>query len=95
LSQEEFTVWLRSRYNGPFHIGGHRFEKSGSDNIRIDKGLFSREEATQIYRMLNSNNPFDKVNAFLAILERNGTLLWVLVVTAFLILALVIIRIRR
>ena len=45
--------------------------------------------------MLNSNNPFDKVNAFLVILDRNGTLLWVLIVTAFLILALVIIRIRR
>jgi hypothetical protein len=95
VSQEEFTVWLRSSYNGPFRVRGYRFEKSDSDHIRIDKALFTREEAFQIYNMLNSKNPFDRVNVLLAILERNGTLLWMLVVTAFLLLALVVIRIRR
>ncbi len=95
LSQTEFDLWLRSSYSGPFRIGGHRFEKTEAGEIRIDNGLFSRDEASQICSLLSSKNPFNQMNALLAILERNGTLLWVLIIVAFLLLAVVAIRIRR
>lgn len=73
----------------------HCFEKSNDDQIRIDKGLFTLEEAAAIYAMLNSKNPINKVSALMAVLERNGTLIRVLVVVAFLLLVLIVIRIRR
>ncbi len=95
MSQEEFNVWLRSSYRGAFHVAGHSFEKGDKEGIRVDNGLFSRDEAAQIYSMLSSRNPLSQINALLAILERNGTLLWVLMIAAFLLLALVVIRIRR
>jgi hypothetical protein len=45
--------------------------------------------------LLSSRNPFNQINALLAILERSGTLLWVLIIVAFLLLAVVVIRVRR
>jgi hypothetical protein len=95
LSQAEFDLWLRSSYSGAFHVAGHKFEKTKNDEIRIDNGLFTRDEASQIFSLLHSKNPFEHINALIAILERNGTLLWVLVIVAFLLLAVVAIRIRR
>ncbi|MFH0848230.1 MAG: hypothetical protein V1857_01845 [archaeon] len=88
-------MWLRSTYSGAFYVAGHRFEKSETDQIQIDNGQFTRDEAAQIYSLLNSKNPLNQINALLAILERSGTLLWVLMIAAFLLLALVIIRVGR
>jgi len=95
LSQSEFELWLRSSYSGAFRIAGHTFEKTKSDEIKIDNGTFSRDEATQICSLLNSKNPFDHLNAVIAILERNGTLLWILLILAILLFVIVAIRIRR
>ena len=95
MSQDEFNLWLRSSYSGAFYVAGHKFEKSNVGEIRIDNGLFTRDEAAQIYSMVSSRNPVSQINALFAVLERNGTLLWVLLAVAFLFLALVIIRVRR
>jgi len=95
VSQDEFNLWLRSSYSGAFYVAGHRFEKIDDEEIRIDNGAFNRDEASEIYAMLSSKNPLSQINALLAILERNGMLLWVLLAVSFLLLALVVIRIRR
>jgi len=95
LSQEEFNLWLRSSYSGAFYVSGHKFEKTETDDVRVDNGLFKRDEAAQLYRMLTSKNPITQLNAWLAILERNGTLLWLLLGVSFILMLLVIIRIKR
>jgi len=95
LSQEEFNLWLRSSYSGAFYVAGHKFEKTETDDVRVDNGLFKRDEAAQLYRMLTSKNPIAQLNAWLAILERNGTLLWLLLGVSFILMLLVIIRIKR
>lgn len=95
MSQEEFNLWLRSSYSGAFYVTGHKFEKTDTDDVRVDNGLFKRDEAAQLYRMLISKNPLTQLNAWLAILERNGTLLWILLGVSFILMLLVIMRIRR
>jgi len=95
LSQEEFNLWLRSSYSGAFYVAGHKFEKTETDDVRVDNGLFKRDEAAQLYRMLTSKNPITQLNVWLAILERNGTLLWLVLGVSFILMLLVIIRIKR
>ena len=95
LSQEEFNLWLRSSYSGAFHVAGHKFEKTDTDDIRVDGGLFKRDEAAQLYGLLSSRNPMTQINALLAILERNGMLLWILLGISFILMLLVVIRVRR
>jgi len=86
---------LRSSYSGAFYVAGHKFEKTETDDVRVDNGLFKRDEAAQLYRMLTSKNPITQLNAWLAILERNGALLWLLLGVSFILMLLVIIRIKR
>ncbi len=93
--KEEFDLWVTSRYSNPFWVGRHRFEKSMTGEIRVDNGIFSREEATILFRMLTSRDPFTRLNAKFVIWERNRSLLVLLVVVTIIMLALVIIRIRR
>jgi len=95
MAQEEFELWLTSKYPNPFWIGKHRFEKSLSGEIRVDNAVFTREEATALFRMLNSRDPFARLNANFVIWERNGSLLILLLIVALMLLALVVIRIRR
>jgi hypothetical protein len=45
--------------------------------------------------MLASRNPITQINAWLSILERSGMLLWILLAVSFILVLLVIIRIRR
>ena len=94
-TREEFDVWLSSRYSNPFWIGHHRFEKSITGEIRVDNGVFNREEAMIVYRMLKSRNPLTRLNANFVIWERNRTLLILLVVVTIILLALVLTRIER
>ena len=93
--REEFELWLTSRYSNPFWIGHHRFEKSITGEIRVDNGVFNREEAIILFRMLKSRDPFTRLNANFVIWERNRSLLVLLVIVTIILLALVIIRIRR
>jgi hypothetical protein len=94
-TREEFDVWLSSRYSNPFWIGHHRFEKSITGEIRVDNGVFNREEAMIVYRMLKSRNPLTRLNANFVIWERNRTLLILLVIVTIILLALVLTRIER
>ena len=93
--QEEFDVWLSSRYSNPFWVGRHRFEKSITGEIRVDNGVFRREEAVILFRMLKSRDPFTRLNANFVIWERNRSLLVLLVFVTVILLALVVIRVRR
>lgn len=95
MLQEEFDVWLSSKYSNPFWVGRHRFEKSITGEIRVDNGVFRREEATILFRMLKSRDPFTRLNANFVIWERNRSLLVLLVIVTVILLALVVIRIRR
>ena len=95
MLQEEFDVWLSSKYSNPFWVRHHRFEKSVTGEIRVDNGVFRREEATILFRMLSSRDPFTRLNAKFVIWERNRSLLVLLVIVTVIMLALVIIRIRR
>jgi len=94
-TREEFDLWLTSKYSNPFWIGRHRFEKSVTGEIRVDNGLFNREEAIVLFRMLNSRDPFTRLNGNFVIWERNRSLLVLLLFVTLILLALVVIRIRR
>ena len=93
--KEEFDLWLSSKYSNPFWVAHHRFEKSTTGEIRVDNGVFRREEATILFKMLNSRDPFTRLNANFVIWERNRSLLILLVIITIIMLALVFIRIRR
>ena len=93
--REEFDLWVSSKYSNPFWVGRHRFEKSITGEIRVDNGIFKREEAIILFRMLNSRDPFTRLNANFVIWERNRILLVLLVIVTIISLALVITRIER
>jgi len=93
--REEFELWLTSKYSNPFWLGHHRFEKTATGEIRVDNGIFNREEAIILFRMLKSRDPFTRLNAKFVIWERNRTLLILLLIGTIILLALVVIRIRR
>jgi uncharacterized membrane protein len=91
-----FESWIRSRYNpSPFYIRGHRFEKSQSGSIIIDRGTFELEEAIEIGHMLLSINPIAKMSAQIAIWEKNGFLVKGVLVVAILLLILIVLILRR
>ena len=94
-TREEFDLWLSGKYSTPFWVGHHRFEKSITGEIRVDNGVFNREEAIILFRMLKSRDPFTRLNGNFVIWERNRSLLVLLVIVTIILLALVIIRIRR
>ena len=93
--QEEFDLWVSSAYSNPFWVGRHRFEKSVTGEIRVDNGVFKREEAVILFRMLKSRDPFTQLNANFVIWERNRLLVVLLVIVTTILLALVISRIER
>ena len=92
---DEFDLWLSGRYSNPFWVGHHRFEKSITGEVRVDNGIFNREEAVTLFRMLKSRDPFTRLNAQFVIWERNRSLLILLVIVTLILLTLVAIRIRR
>ncbi len=93
--QEEFELWLKSGVHASFWVKRHRFEKTQSGDVMADGGLFQRDEAEALFKMLTSSNPLTRLNATLAIWERNKTLLMLAVLFASILLALVLIRTRR
>ena len=95
MLQEEFDLWPNSKYSNPFWVGHHRFEKSVTGEIRVDNGVFRREEAAILFRMLRSRDPFTRLNAKFVIWERNRSLLVLLIIVTAIMLALVIIRMRE
>jgi hypothetical protein len=95
MLREEFEVWMNGKYSSPFWVRHHRFEKSSTGEIRVDNGVFKREEAITLFRMLNSRDPFTRLNATFVIWERNRILLILLVVVTAILLVLVVTRIER
>jgi hypothetical protein len=93
--QEEFDLWVSSKYSNPFWVGHHRFEKSTTGEIHVDNGVFNREEAIILFRMLKSRDPFTRLNANFVIWERNRILVVLLVIITTILLALVITRVER
>ncbi|MGA3108379.1 MAG: hypothetical protein ABSD99_02835 [Candidatus Bathyarchaeia archaeon] len=93
--QDEFDLWVNSKYPNPFWVGHHRFEKSTTGEIRVDNGVFNREEAIILFRMLKSRDPFTRLNAKFVIWERNRILLVLLVIATTILLILVITRVER
>jgi hypothetical protein len=94
--EEDFESWIRSKYNArPFYISGHKFEKSPSGLIIIDKASFDLEEAVDVGRMLMSVNPVSRLSGQLAIWEKNGSLVKGVLVAAIILLILVILFLRR
>lgn len=93
--QEEFDLWVSSKYSNPFWVGRHRFEKNMTGEIRVDNGVFRREEAIVVFRMLKSRDPFTRLNANFVIWERNRSLLVLLVIVTVILLVLAVIDIRR
>jgi hypothetical protein len=79
----------------PFYLGSHRFDKAPTGQITIDKGTFELEEAIELGHMLLSINPVAKLSAQVAIWEKNGTLVKVVLVVAVLLLIIVILLLRR
>ena len=92
---EEFELWVSNKYSNPFWVGRHRFEKSITGEIRVDNGVFKREEAIILFRMLKSRDPFTRLNANFVIWDRNRTMLILLVIVTVILIALVITRIER
>ena len=93
--EKEFELWLSSGGATSFWVKRHRFQKTQSGDVMVDGGVFQREEAEALFKMLTSSNPLTRLNATLAIWERNKTLLILAVVFAAVLLALVLIRTRR
>jgi hypothetical protein len=93
--QEEFELWVSSKYSNPFWVGHHRFEKSITGEIRVDNGVFKREEAIILFRMLKSRDPFTRLNANFIIWERNRTMLILVIIVTIILMVLVITRIER
>jgi hypothetical protein len=88
---EAFDSWIRSSFaERPFYISGHRFEKTPSGRVTIDRGSFELEEAMEVGHELLSINPVLRFSAKVAIWEKNGTLVKVALVVAILLLILVI-----
>lgn len=95
-SQERFRVWVRSKsIVGAYYIHNHRFEKTSGGTITVDKGSFELEEAEEIAEMLLSQNPMSQLSAQVAIWEKNGALLKMVLVGAIILLILVVIIVRR
>ncbi len=92
---EEFEIWLKSGVRASFWVRRHRLEKTQSGDVMVDGGLFRRDEAEALFKMLTSPNPFTRLNAALVIWERNKMLLIMALLFAAALLALVLIRIRR
>ena len=94
-SLEEFDLWLKTKFTDVFWFKGHKFEKTKGEDILIDGGFFTKEEAKELFEMLNSHNPFKKFNATILIWERNGLLIKIIVTLAIIALVLIYIKVRR
>ncbi|MEM2110281.1 MAG: hypothetical protein QXX08_00165 [Candidatus Bathyarchaeia archaeon] len=92
---EDFNLWLRTGFTDAFRLKGHKFEKAENKGILVDGALFSEEEAKQIFMMITSPNPFERLNATIIILERKGILTKVLIALAILALIIIYVRVKR
>lgn len=92
---EDFDLWLKTKFTDVFWLKGHKFEKTKGEDVLIDGGFFTKEEAKELFRMLTSRNPFTKFNATILIWERNGVLIKIMIVLALVTLTLIYLKVRR
>jgi hypothetical protein len=91
VSEEQFRVWARGkRPHLPLAVKGHSFTLEDENTVRVDGGTFVYEEALELVRMLNSKDPFEQLNAIIAIWERNGSLRLVVLALVAVILVVLI-----
>jgi hypothetical protein len=95
LLHQDFDLWLKTKFSDVFWLKGHKFEKTMGEDVLIDGGLFTKEEATTLFRIFTSRNPFARFNATIMVWERNGILLKIIIALALIALILIYIRIRR
>jgi hypothetical protein len=88
LLSEDFDLWLKTKFTDTFWLTGHKFEKTRNENVRVDSGLFAKEEAKELFRMLISQNPFTRFNATIVIWERNGILTKIMIALSLIALIL-------
>ena len=92
----DFDYWIRSReMSRPYYVAGHRFDKAPSGVVMIDKGTFELEEAIELGHMLLSMNPAARLSAQVAIWEKNGILIKIVLVVAILLLIIVVLLLRE
>lgn len=95
MSQEQFQEWVNRRSNLPLAVKGRTFVLKGDNVIVVDGGKFIYEDALRLVKLLNSNNPFDQVNAILMVWERNGALRFVVLALVAVILVVAIVLALR
>lgn len=95
MSEVQFREWVNRRSRLPLAVKGHSFTLKGDNIIVVDGGQFVYEEALQLVRLLNSRNPFARINASFMISERNGTLRLVVLVLIAIILVVVLLLARH
>ena len=94
-SEEQFREWHNRRSRLPLAVNGHSFVLENDNTVRVDGGRFIYEEAHQLFKMLNSRNPFAQINANVTIWERNGVLRLMVLALIAMILVVVIALTRR
>jgi len=94
LITEDFNLWLKTKFTDVFWFEGHKFEKTKGEEILIDGAFFSKEEASELFRMLTSRNPLTRFNATILIWEQRGVLTKIIVALALIALILVYFRVR-
>ena len=95
MSVEQFDQWYTRRSHLPLAVKGHTFVFKDDDHVVIDGGRFYYEEAMNIVKLLNSNNPLMQISAAFTIAERNGFLrLAVLSIIGIIIIAVLIFALR-
>jgi len=95
LLLEDFNLWLKTKFTDVFWIRGHKFEKTKGDDVLVDGGVFTKEEAKELFKMLTSKNPITRFNATLMIWDRNGLLIKIMLILALITLLFIYLRVRR
>jgi len=95
MSEEQFQQWVSRRSNLPLGVKGHTFVLRGDNIVVVDGGKFVYEDAVRLVKLLNSRSPFDLISANFMIAERNGTLRFVVLALAAVILVVVIVLAAR
>lgn len=91
---EDFDLWLKTKFTDVFWLKGHKFEKK-ADDVLVDGGFFTKEEAKKLFEMFTSRNPFTRFNATILVWERNGLLIKIVILLALIALILIYLKVRR
>lgn len=91
----EFELWLKTKFVEHIWVGGHKFKRTPTSDVKVDGALFTEGEVRQLFHMLTSRNPLTRLHATIIIWERNGILVKLFLIIALLMLILVYVVVRR